>query len=54
MPKTSTKKPLAITELGRIREPNINIQKLVVFLYTKNAFCEKEINQLHLQWHQKL
>ena len=35
MPKTSTKKLLAITELGRIREPNIKIQKLVAFLYTK-------------------
>ena len=51
MPKTSTKKPLAITELGRIREPNINIQKLVAFLYTKKL-SEKERKQSHLQQHQ--
>ena len=40
MPKTSTKKPLAITELGRIREPN-----------TKKL-SEKERKQSHLQQHQ--
>ena len=51
MPKTSTKKLLAITELGRIREPNINIQKLVAFLYTKKL-SEKERKQSHLQQHQ--
>ena len=51
MPKTSTKKLLAITELGRIREPNIKIQKLVAFLYTKKL-SEKERKQSHLQQHQ--
>ena len=52
-PKDSTKKLLElISDVSKVAGYNINIQKLVVFLYTKDKTYEKEIKISHSQQHQ--
>ena len=54
-PKDNIKKLLElINEFSKVVRYKINIQKLVVFLYTNNILAEREIKkQSHLQLHPK-
>ena len=45
-PKDTTRKPLEpISEFSKVAGCKINIQKLIVFIYTKNEKSEREIQE---------